>query len=100
MNRGQSSFAPLAASAFAVFIGTLVLVGWALDLPLLKSAAPGWTALSASRLPCGAARYPINGSDAQTLFQHATLAAGGEIAASDSPSATDANRTRVDGAAS
>jgi len=99
MNQGQSSFAPLATSAFAVFIGTLVLVGWALDLPLLKSAAPGWTALSAYRLPCGAARYPMNDSDVQTLFLHAALAAGQEIAAS-APSATDANYTHVDGAAS
>ena len=35
----------LAASAAAVLVGGLVLVGWAFDIPALKSVLPGWVSM-------------------------------------------------------
>src|SRR3990170_6882746 len=37
--------ATLIASALAVFVGGMVLVGWALDITALKSVLPGWVAV-------------------------------------------------------
>lgn len=39
---------PKAASAIVILVGCLVLVGWMLDLPILKSILPSWVTMKAN----------------------------------------------------
>ena len=41
-----------AASIFTAALGTLVLVGWAIDSPGLKSVVPGWVSMKANSALC------------------------------------------------
>ena len=40
------------AAALAGCVGSLALMGWALDIPALKSILPGWVAMKANTAVC------------------------------------------------
>jgi PAS domain S-box-containing protein len=51
-NGTKLAAAAAAAAAAAVIVGSMVLVGWALDIAALKSILPGWVSMKANTAVC------------------------------------------------